>query len=160
MMFYGLRCVCILVASVLHQSSAFSQSHSGLEAGATKKGGFMDDRRAFVLQIASATMAVGTAANILVQPAVASGGATAGGSYLLSAKQRYNERVIKGIKGYLALEATLKGGSVEQANQYFAGEEVGTWGDISTAAYLLANAFRRSSTTAPDSLPSVKVSAP
>lgn len=159
MMFYGLSYVCILVVSVLHQCSAFSQSRSGPEAAIAKGSSFVDDRRAFVLQIASATMAVGTAASCLVQPALASGGATAGGAYLLSAKQRYNDRVIKGLKGYLGLEASLKGGSVEQANQYFASEEVGTWGDLSTAAYLLANAFRRSSTTAPDSLPSVKVSA-
>jgi hypothetical protein len=159
MMFYGLSCVCILVVSVLHQCSAFSQSRIGPEVAVAKGGSFSDDRRAFFLQIASATLAVGTAANSLVQPALASGGATAGGAYLLSAKQRYNDRVIKGIKGYLALEASLKGGSVKEANQYFASEAVGTWGDISTAAYLLANAFRRNSTQAPDSLPSVKVRA-
>lgn len=82
---------------------------------------------------------------------------TAGGAYLLSAKQRYNDRVTKGIKGYLALEASLKGGSVAEAQAYFAGDDVGTWGDISTAGYLLANAFRRNSTQSPDSLPSVKV---
>ena len=75
----------------------------------------------------------------------------------MSAKQRYNERVIAGLKGYLALEESLKAGSVDQAKAYFAGEEVGTWGDISTAGYLLANAFRRNSTASPDSLPSVKV---
>ena len=75
----------------------------------------------------------------------------------MSAKQRYNERVIKGIKGFLALESSLKAGSVAEAQAYFAGEEVGTFGDISTAGYLLANAFRRNSTASPDSLPAVKV---
>lgn len=35
-------------------------------------------------------------------------------------------------------------------------EEVGSWKDFSAAGYLLANAFRRNSTTPPDSLPSVK----
>lgn len=33
---------------------------------------------------------------------------------------------------------------------------VGAWKDFSTAGYLLANAFRRSSSTPPDSLPSVQ----
>ena len=37
-------------------------------------------------------------------PAYASGGATAGGAYLLSAKQRYNKRVLAGIKSFLTLD--------------------------------------------------------
>mmetsp|Transcript_28791 Transcript_28791/g.42024 ORF Transcript_28791/g.42024 Transcript_28791/m.42024 type:complete len:220 (+) Transcript_28791:79-738(+) len=82
----------------------------------------------------------------------ASGGATAGGAYLLSAKQRYNERVTKGVKAFLDLE----GGSVSAVNDFFTSEEVGGWKDASSAGYLLSNAFRRSSSTAPDSLPSVK----
>mmetsp|Transcript_598 Transcript_598/g.763 ORF Transcript_598/g.763 Transcript_598/m.763 type:complete len:219 (-) Transcript_598:215-871(-) len=87
-----------------------------------------------------------------VQPANASGGATAGGAYLLSAKQRYNERVTKGIKAFLDLDER----SIADVNAFFATDEVGGWKDASTAGYLLANAFRRNSTTAPDSLPSVK----
>jgi hypothetical protein len=87
----------------------------------------------------------------------ASGGATAGGVYLLSAKQRYNERVKAGTKGFAALRPLLESGNVDGIRSYFASEEVGSWKDLSTAGYLLANAFRTNSSAAPDSLPSVKV---
>jgi len=86
----------------------------------------------------------------------ASGGATAGGAYLLSAKQRYNERVIEGVHQFLSLESSLQKGSVAEATVFFEGDEKGTWKDTKAAGYLLANAFRRSSSTAPDKLPSVK----
>lgn len=72
-------------------------------------------------------------------------------------QQRYNDRVTKGVKGFLSLESSLRAGSVSEAQAYFDGEEVGTFGDISTAGYLLANAFRQSANKSPDSLPSVKV---
>lgn len=85
-------------------------------------------------------------------PAQASGGATAGGAYLLSAKQRYNKRVLAGIKSFLSLDASDLG----QVNAYFASSEEGGWEDLSAAGYLLSNAFRTSSTKAPDALPSVK----
>lgn len=113
-------------------------------------------RRTFIATLSSVSLAIGST---LMQslPVGASGGATAGGAYLLSAKQRYNDRVISGLKGFLALEPSLKAGSVEEAKAYFAGTQQGEFGDISTAGYLLANAFRRSSNTAPDALPSVKV---
>jgi len=88
--------------------------------------------------------------------ASASGGATAGGVYLLSAKQRYNARVTEGVKSFLSLSSSLESGSLEGANAYFLTEEAGGWKDSSAAGYLLANAFRRSSSTPPDSLPSVK----
>jgi hypothetical protein len=88
----------------------------------------------------------------------ASGGATAGGAYLLSAKQRYNDRVKAGIKGFLALGPSIASGDFDAIRPYFLQEDVGGWKDFATAAYLLANAFRRNSTAAPDSLPSVKVS--
>jgi len=91
-----------------------------------------------------------------IAPVSASGGATAGGAYLLSAKQRYNERVKAGILGFAALGESLSSGSIDETKAYFASEEVGGWKDASAAGYLLANAFRRSSTTPPDSLPSVK----
>lgn len=90
--------------------------------------------------------------------AVASGGATAGGVYLLSAKQRYNDRVTSSMKGFLGLQKSLESGSVDEVKAYFSSEEAGAWIDGSAAAYLLANAFRRNSSTAPDNLPSVKVS--
>jgi hypothetical protein len=91
------------------------------------------------------------------QVANASGGATAGGAYLLSAKQRYNERVKTSVQGLLTVGESLKGGSTNEAKAYFSSDEAGSWKDLTAAGYLLSNAFRRSSTTAPDSLPAVKV---
>lgn len=82
----------------------------------------------------------------------ASGGATAGGAYLLSAKQRYNKRVLAGVKSFLLLDARDLG----QVNAFFESSDEGGWEDLSAAGYLLSNAFRTSSTKAPDSLPSVK----
>ena len=89
----------------------------------------------------------------------ASGGATAGGAYLLSAKQRYNARVTRAMQGFIALESSLQEGSFDKTKEFLTSEEDGAWKDGSSAGYLLANAFRRSSSTAPDSLPSVKVRA-
>lgn len=86
----------------------------------------------------------------------ASGGATAGGVYLLSAKQRYNERVTAGIKDFLKLKSSMKSGDLSPTKEFFTTDDVGGWKDFSSAAYLLSNAFRRSSSTAPDSLPSVQ----
>ncbi len=74
----------------------------------------------------------------------------------LSAKQRYNKRVIAGIKSFVALSSSLGSGSLEETNSFFAGEEEGSWKDTATAGYLLANAFRKSSATPPDNLPAVK----
>ena len=91
------------------------------------------------------------------EPVYASGGATAGGAYLLSAKQRYNARVTAGVKGFGALESSLDGGRLDAAKAFFTTDDVGGWKDASAAGYLLSNAFRRSSTTPPDSLPTVKV---
>merc|ERR1712157_189223 len=88
----------------------------------------------------------------------ASGGATAGGAYLLSAKKRYYERVKASVLGLLAAEEGLKKGDPNAAKEYFSSEVDGSWKDLTAAGYLLSNAFRRSSSTAPDSLPAVKVS--
>jgi hypothetical protein len=117
----------------------------------------LESRRTMLQDIALTSFGLASGLVFQKDAANASGGATAGGAYLLSAKQRYNERVTKGIKGFLALRPTLEAGSIEETKAYFTDEEAGTWKDISTAGYLLANAFRRSSNTAPDSLPSVKV---
>ena len=86
------------------------------------------------------------------EPAEASGGATAGGAYLLSAKQRYNKRVTSGLKAFLALDVN----DINAVDTFFTTSDEGGWGDLSAAAYLLANAFRTNSSKAPDSLPSVK----
>ena len=77
-------------------------------------------------------------------------------SLRLSAKQRYNKRVTAGISALLALESSLDSGSIGASQVYFTSEGEGTWEDLSAAGYLLSNAFRRNSTAAPDSLPSVK----
>ena len=104
---------------------------------------------------AAALLGVSTAV-LTPSPAQASGGATAGGAYLLSAKQRYNSRVTAGVKAFLALSEPLDSGSIAEAKAFLSNEEAGGWGDLKSAGYLLSNAFRRTSTTPPDSLPSVK----
>jgi hypothetical protein len=114
-------------------------------------------RRSFVENVAFSTIAVAGGASLLPEHASASGGATAGGVYLLSAKQRYNGRVTKGVKGFLSLGGSLESGDIEDAKNFFKSEEDGNWKDFAAAAYLLANAFRRNSAQAPDTLPSVKV---
>ena len=105
---------------------------------------------------AAALIGIASTATLAPSPAQASGGATAGGAYLLSAKQRYNNRVTAGVKGFLALSGPLEGGSIAEAKAFLSSEEEGGWGDFKSAGYLLSNAFRRNSTTAPDSLPSVR----
>jgi hypothetical protein len=85
-----------------------------------------------------------------IDKANASGGATAGGAYLLSAKQRYNERVKESIKGILSAEKSLAAGNSQDAKAFFASEDAGSWKDLTTAGYLLSNAFRRNSTASPD----------
>ena len=112
-------------------------------------------RRNLLESIIPATLAVQT---ILAptSPAYASGGATAGGAYLLSAKQRYNERVIAGVKTYIGLSPSIENADLSAATAFFTSDEQGSWSDFAAAGYLLSNAFRRSSSTAPDALPSVK----
>ena len=87
----------------------------------------------------------------------ASGGATAGGAYLLSAKQRYNDRVKLGVRKFASLAEPLESENIDALRLFFTSEAAGSWKDFSSAGYLLANAFRRTSSAAPDSLPSVKV---
>jgi hypothetical protein len=115
-------------------------------------------RRSFVETVIVGAVIV-TASDLLlpVQPAAASGGATAGGAYLLSAKQRYNERVKAGAKGFVKIGTALKNNDIPTLRTYFNSEDVGNWIDLTSAGYLLANAFRTSSSKPPDSLPSVKV---
>ncbi len=105
---------------------------------------------------------IGITAGVFIQKQAvdASGGATAGGSYLISAKQRYNNRVKEGIKKFVLLESDLEKKNINSSVDYFTSESVGSWKDTSTAGYLLANAFRTSSAKPPDSLPAVKVRMP
>ena len=123
---------------------------------ARTSGPALPDRRSLVESLAKSTVA----SLFLAFPSVvhASGGATAGGAYLLSAKQRYNDRVKAGSKAFLALRPAIDGGDLDAIRPYFSREDSGNWNDFSAAGYLLANAFRRNSSAAPDSLPSVKVS--
>ena len=109
---------------------------------------------------AAAAGVVGGGAVVVQQQeaAWASGGATAGGAYLLSAKQRYNERVTKGVKELLAVVDGLKKNDVDAARDYFIKrDDAGSWNDLTSAGYLLSNAFRTNSSTPPERLTSVKV---
>ena len=56
----------------------------------------------------------------------------------------------------MSLSSSLESGSLEATKAFFTGEDEGSWKDTATAGYLLANAFRKSSATPPDSLPAVK----
>jgi len=129
--------------------SALSSSDDSSDIGLSRRV-FLDTTRMAGLVATSALL-------LPMDQALASGGATAGGAYLLSAKQRYNERVKGGVRAFLGLRSALEGGDIDTVRTFFTKEEEGGWKDLSAAGYLLANAFRRNSTAAPDSLPSVKV---
>jgi hypothetical protein len=73
--------------------------------------------------------------------------------FVIPAKQRYNQRVLSGVKSFLGLDAR----DLDQVDKFFTTPDEGGWEDLSAAGYLLANAFRNSSTKAPDNLPAVKV---
>ncbi|CAJ1930408.1 unnamed protein product [Cylindrotheca closterium] len=138
------------------QAASFTPSrNSASKVSATDHAGTVDasetSRRSFFESMALIPLVA-----MSVESANASGGATAGGAYLLSAKQRYNERVKTAVKGLLEVGTALKGGSTKEAEAYFGSEDAGSWKDLTAAGYLLSNAFRRSSTTSPDSLPAVK----
>ena len=142
-----LQCLAICQGFSINSNSQVKQPQSACE---TSRRSLFKDMSAFTLA------SIGLVSTTSTKPAYASGGATAGGAYLLSAKQRYNQRVTDGVKAFLALSTPLDDGSLEEAKAFFASEEQGGWKDASSAGYLLSNAFRRSSTTPPDSLPSVK----
>lgn len=113
----------------------------------------LDARRSFLGKIALIPFATLTAMPTITR---ASGGATAGGAYLLSAKKRYYERVKTSVARLLQVEDGLKNGDSTVAKEFFSSDADGSWKDLTAAGYLLSNAFRRSSSTAPDSLPAVK----
>ena len=145
---FFLQCLAICQGfSINNSNSQVKQPQSACE---TSRRSLFKDMSAFTLA------SIGLVSTTSTKPAYASGGATAGGAYLLSAKQRYNQRVTDGVKAFLALSTSLDNDSLEEAKVFFTREEQGGWKDASSAGYLLSNAFRRSSTTPPDSLPSVK----
>jgi hypothetical protein len=143
MLFKGLvlllACIAIVTGFAFPPVPTESTKVSALKAS---RRDFMDK----ALVTSTATVAFG----VWVESASASGGATAGGAYLLSAKQRYNERVKQAIKGLLEAQAALAEGNSKPAKAYFSSEDGGSWKDLTAAGYLLSNAFRRSSTTPPD----------
>ena len=150
--------LCSILALWPSLSFAFApQLEQRVSVNARSSSKLSTSRRDFMETVVQ-TSVLSTAAFLsLPKEAIASGGATAGGAYLLSAKQRYNERVKAGIQGYLALGPALEAGNIDVLRAYFTTEDMGGWKDLTAAGYLLANAFRRNSSAAPDSLPSVKV---
>ena len=141
------------VSQVTHQHVPTRDASLKMQSGADLE----ESRRGMLQNVAVTSFGLASGLVLQNQAACASGGATAGGVYLLSAKQRYNDRVVKAVRAFLSLGPSLEGGSIDQAKDFFTNEEPGTWKDGSAAGYLLANAFRRSSATPPDSLPAVKV---
>ena len=93
---------------------------------------------------ASVAAAVSAFANVAAVDA--SGGATAGGAYLLRAKERYNARGLAGAKAYK---------SSSDLGALFA-EKDGALDDLEAAGFLLANAFRINSTQNPDKIVQVQ----
>jgi hypothetical protein len=160
-----MRSIVVFCLFVAGKAAAFSpSSHSVYQCASDivalnlqSNGGVESSRRDMIGKVAGTAFGISTA-GVFFAPsnALASGGATAGGAYLLSAKQRYNSRVTAGIKAFLALSAPLEGGSIAEAKAFLANDEEGGWGDLKAAGYLLSNAFRTSSTKPPDSLPSVQ----
>jgi hypothetical protein len=152
-------CISLLFQANASAFSIYTHQRSALSKVALDalNGDEESSRRSFFSDVALTSIALTTAFSTRVGPARASGGATAGGVYLLSAKQRYNSRVTKAVKELLAAASALEKGSSTEAKAFFSGDEAGTWKDLTAAGYLLSNAFRRSSGTPPDKLPAVKV---
>lgn len=156
--------VLCLVVGINDVVSAFSFQSNNVQPTSVVKEDGTTTRRNWIDQVVTASIATVamTAAGTVtttatIEPAHASGGATAGGAYLLSAKQRYNDRVKKSVTALLAVGEALAAGSSKEAKAYFTEEDAGSYKDLTAAGYLLSNAFRRNSTTPPDSLPAVKV---
>ncbi|GMI20930.1 hypothetical protein TeGR_g4688 [Tetraparma gracilis] len=133
--------VAVTILVLCASASAFAPASLGLHSSRLSS---QICRRDAVAAVLSSPLLVA-----LPRASLASGGATAGGAYLLSAKQRYNERVIKGSK----LLRSVTGKDDEFRKQFMKSED---WEDFKAAGYLLGNAFRRNSQQQPDSLPAVK----
>ena len=95
----------------------------------------------------TASIAAAVTAFARVAAVDASGGATAGGAYLLRAKERYNARVTEGAKAYKKSSGDIAA--------LFA-EKDGALDDLEAAGFLLANAFRINSTQNPDKIVQVQ----
>jgi len=132
-------------STVLHESRLSDHPNDNLQA-----------RRSFLSKLTLFSFAALPSLTTRPTTAQASGGATAGGAYLLSAKKRYYERVKVSVSGLLQVADGLKKEDSTIFKEYFSSDADGSWKDLTAAGYLLSNAFRRSSSTAPDSLPAVK----
>lgn len=108
------------------------------------------ERREFFATTAS----VAAAALARVAAVDASGGATAGGVYLIRAKERYNARVEAGAKDFRGLSRAASSGDAATMAAFFTSE---SYEDLCSAGFLLANAFRSNSTQNPDKIPQVKL---
>ena len=95
-------------------------------------GGALSASRRDFVEVLTQSAVAGALASVGAAPAEASGGATAGGAYLLSAKQRYNERVKEGVKGYLGIQAAIEAGNIDAIRVYFTGEDTGSWKDLTS----------------------------
>eukprot|EP00532_Pseudo-nitzschia_australis_P005956 CAMPEP_0168166910 /NCGR_PEP_ID=MMETSP0139_2-20121125/2277_1 /TAXON_ID=44445 /ORGANISM="Pseudo-nitzschia australis, Strain 10249 10 AB" /LENGTH=224 /DNA_ID=CAMNT_0008084135 /DNA_START=86 /DNA_END=760 /DNA_ORIENTATION=+ len=148
-------------SSVISNRRRLASIHTGIILHESSESSYYQDdnlqvRRSFLGKLALTPLVALPSLTTLPTTARASGGATAGGAYLLSAKKRYYERVKESVTGLLKAADGLKNDDSKIAKEYFASEDGGSWKDLTAAGYLLSNAFRRSSSTAPDSLPSVK----
>lgn len=141
----SLRTRSIITGTAIYESQLGTHQDEKVEA-----------RRSFLGKLTLFSFAALPSMTSMAKITQASGGATAGGAYLLSAKKRYYERVKTSVSGLLQAANGLKNGDSKVAKDYFSSEADGSWKDLTAAGYLLSNAFRRSSSTAPDSLPAVK----
>lgn len=149
--------VIMSLLGVLPITSVFGFLSAPTERSVKQSSALMLSRRSLIDHVYVSSLACIGALSLPHDSAWASGGATAGGVYLLSAKQRYNDRVKQGVRKFASLAEPLESENIESLRLFFTSEDVGSWKDFSSAGYLLANAFRRNSSAAPDSLPSVKV---
>ena len=135
----ALAAACITAAALVAQRTPSTQTDDALanlrRAMAQKQ---PVSRKTFgATSIAAAVTAFARVAEV-----DASGGATAGGAYLLRAKERYNARVTEGAKAYKK--------STDIAALF--AEKDGALDDLEAAGFLLANAFRINSTQNPDKI--------
>ncbi|KAJ1445136.1 hypothetical protein M885DRAFT_328619 [Pelagophyceae sp. CCMP2097] len=101
----------------------------------------------------AASLSAALTAFAAVAAADASGGATAGGAYLLRAKSRYNGRVETGAVAYRAASSAVAADDAAALAALFAKD--GAYEDLAASGFLLANAFRINSTQNPDKIPQV-----
>ena len=139
----ALAAACITAAALVAQrtpATATDDALANLRRAMTQKQPV--SRKTF----GTASIAAAVTAFARVAEVDASGGATAGGAYLLRAKERYNARVAEGAKAYKK--------STDLAALF--AEKDGALDDLEAAGFLLANAFRINSTQNPDKIVQVQ----